>query len=160
MTKFKNSILAGLAFAVLFGSYLAFVYDLRFALIGGSIAGLLFGLCIHLFTNSKTVQRQTEINESGETIIHSGPANHFVGMEAVGGKLYLLADKLVFQSHGFNVQNHRLEITMDRIREVGFHNMMGIIPTGMIVKTSDGGTEKFVLSKRSVWKTKIEEQRK
>jgi hypothetical protein len=157
MTEIKNSVLAGLAFALLFGLFLAVRVDSHFALIAGPISGLVFGTALYFFVTSKTVKNQTQIkNLDGNPILHSGGANHFVKHEAVGGKLYLLTDKLQFQSHGFNIQNHGQIIDLRQIKEVNFYNTLGLVPNGLAVTTLDGQIEKFVVSNRRLWKEKIE----
>jgi hypothetical protein len=157
MTEIRNSILAGLAFGLLFGLFLAFRYDINYALIAGPISGLIFGAVLYFFVTSKTVKRQTQIeNIDNKAIIHSGGANHFINGEAVGGKLYLLIDKLQFQSHGFNIQNHGLTIDIEQIKEVSVYNTLGLVPNGLAITTLGGQKEKFVVSGRRLWKEKIE----
>ena len=160
MTKIKNSILAGIAFGLLFGTFQAFMYGINTAIISGPISGLLFGILIHLFVNSKAVKRQTQIETNdGESIIHSGGVNHLKNSEGVGGKLYLLTDKLQFKSHSFNLQNHELAIYIDQIKDITFYNNLGIVPNGLAISLKDGRQEKFVVSGRQLWKTEIEKLR-
>jgi hypothetical protein len=98
-----------------------------------------------------------QIKTLGEqTIIHSGKANHFKNIEAVGGNLYLFADKLRFKSHSINIQNHELIINLNQIKEVSFFNSLGLVPNGLAIKTIDGKTEKFVVNGRKVWKNEID----
>jgi len=157
MTKIRNSILAGLAFGLLFGLFLAIPFDINYTLIAAPISGLAFGVTLYFFLTSKTVKRQTQIQiADGEKIIHSGGANHFINGEAVGGKLYLLSDKLQFQSHGFNIQNHGQTINLKQIKEVGFYNTLGLVPNGLAITTCDGQREKFVVNGRKRWKEQIE----
>ena len=157
MTEIKNSILAGLIFGLVFGLFQAFYRDINYALIVGPISGLLFGITIYFFVTSKTVKRQTQIeNSDGKPIVRSGGANHFINCEAVGGKLYLLTDKLQFQSHGFNIQNHGLIIEIEQIKDVSFFNTLGLIPNGLVITTLNGKKEKFVVSNRRLWKEEIE----
>ncbi|WEK20673.1 MAG: hypothetical protein P0Y49_05915 [Candidatus Pedobacter colombiensis] len=157
MAQIKNSIFAALLFGLLFGLYSAFTSNAHNALIAGPISGLAFGIATYLFTTSKTVKRQTQIKiSSGETIIYSGGANHFINGEAVGGKLYLLANKIQFQSHGFNFQNHGLIIDLQKVKNVTFYNTLGLVPNGLAISTTDGQTEKFVVSGRQLWKDEIE----
>lgn len=157
MTRIKNTILAGLAFGLLFGAFFVFLFGADHALITASIAALLFGAGMYFFVTSKTVKRQTQIEDSdGRVIVHSGDANHFMKGEAVGGKLYLLTDKLQFQSHKFNIQNHRLIIEIEQIKEVGFYNTLGFVPNGLAIITMGGQTEKFVVNGRRHWKEEIE----
>src|SRR5690606_33904382 len=157
MTEIKNSILAGLAFGLLFGIFLAVRFNTNYAFIGGPISGLAFGTALYFFVTSKTVKKQTQIeNLEGKTIIRSGGANHFINGEAVGGKLYLFTDKLQFQSHGFNIQNHGQIIHLEEIKEVNFCNTLGLIPNGLAITTHTGQTEKFVVGGRRLWNDEIE----
>lgn len=157
MTEIRNSMMAGLAFGVLLGFFLSLLYDIKLAFIAGVISGLAFGIIIYFFITSKTVKKQTEIdNADGNTVIRSGGANHFIKGEAVGGKLYLLTDKLQFKSHGFNTQNHELVIDLKYIKEVSFYYTLGLIPNGLAIKKHDGQTEKFVVNGRRNWKEEIE----
>jgi hypothetical protein len=156
-TELKNSIYAGLAFSVGFGIFQLISYNIERALIVGPISGVIFGVAIYFFTTSKTVKSQTQVeNPDGTSILHSGGANHFKKGEAVGGKLYLMSDKIQFQSHSFNIQNHSLIIEMKDIKEVVFFNSLGIVPNGLKIITKDGNTEKFVVNGRKTWKSEIE----
>jgi hypothetical protein len=153
----KPFFLGGLAFTVLFGAYLGAMHGFSLAIIEAPIAGILFGLAIYVFTKSKTVKQQTALrNSADKEILHSGLANHFKGLEACGGRLYLLANELEFQSHSFNIQNHSLSLPLDQIKKLSFYNTLGIIPNGMAIETKFGTTEKFVLQDRKRWKTEIE----
>ncbi|MCU4164308.1 hypothetical protein [Carboxylicivirga caseinilyticus] len=157
MTDIKNSAIAGIVFGVLFGTFLGLFFDIKTGIIFGLISGLIFGVTIYLFITSKTVKKQTQIAITEDTeIIHSGGANHLKNGEGVGGKLYLLKDNLQFKSHQFNVQNHSLSIDLKDITEISFYNSLGIIPNGLIVHTSNGIHEKFVVNGRRIWKEEIE----
>lgn len=102
------------------------------------ISGLAFGLVL------------------GLSIIRSGGANHFLNGEAVGGKLYLLADKIQFKSHGFNIQNHGQIINIEENKEVKYRNILGLFPTGLAITTYDGKTERYVVGERRLWKEAID----
>lgn len=90
-----------------------------------------------------------------QPIIHAGRANHFRNGEAVGGKLYLLTDKLHFKSHKFNFQNHEYVMKLREIKEVGYFNTLGIISNGLYITTNEK-TEKFIVENRQLWFEEIE----
>jgi hypothetical protein len=160
MTNIKSSILVGLGFGFLLGLFQAISYDISHALIAGPISGFLFRIAIYFFVTSKTVKQQTQIENSEEkSIIRSRGANHFIGGEAVGGKLYLLTDKLQFQSHKFNLQNHGLIIKTEQIKEISFCNTLGFIPNGLSITTLHEKKERFVVEGRKLWKKEIEKLR-
>lgn len=157
MTEKRNSILAGVTFGLLFGLFLAFRSEMEDAFIAGPISGFAFGFGVYFFMTAKPVKQQTQIeHKDGEPVIRSGGANRFKNLEAVGGKLYVIQDKLQFQSHNFNVQNHGKVINLNQIKEVEVYNTFGMIPNGLKIKKHDGQIEKFVVSDRRIWKEEIE----
>ncbi|MDR3219881.1 MAG: hypothetical protein LBU22_13070 [Dysgonamonadaceae bacterium] len=158
MENVKAVILPGIVFGVLMGIFYVFQSGvITTAIISGVISGLLFGIGMYFFTVSKTLKRQAQIKiAEGEDLIFSGAANHFVNREGVGGQLYLLSNKIQFQSHNFNIQPHGLVIEIKQIKKVAFYNILGIIPTGISIYTKDGKQEKFVVNNRKIWKENIE----
>jgi len=157
MKEIKSAILAGVFFGILCGTFLAFRTSINYALIAGPISGLFFGVTIYFFATSKIVKQQTQIEvPDGISILYSDGANHFKNGEGVGGKLYLLTDRLQFQSHNFNIQNHGLTIDIGQIKDVSLCNIFGLVPTGLAITTLDGKKEKFVVGSRKVWKKEIE----
>ena len=89
MEKIRNSILAGLAFGILFGVFLAVLFGINYALIAGPISGFAFGIMLYFFLASKTVNRQTQIQTAdGEKVIHSGGTNHFINGELVENSIF------------------------------------------------------------------------
>lgn len=160
MAEIKNSILAGIFFGISMGVVFTLMYDSKYGIVSGIISGLLFGIAIYLFITSKAVQSQTQIeNIEGQKIIYSGGANHFVNKEAVGGKLYLLTDRVQFKSHNFNIQNHSQTILLNDIKEIGFCYTLGIVPNGLFITTSSS-IERYVVNNRRIWKDKIEIQKR
>ena len=157
MTEIKKSILAGLAFGLLFGFFFAIRFSYEQAIYVGPISGLLFGIAIYFFSTSRAVKLQTEIEtDNGDKIIRSGAANHFKNGEAVGGRLYLLTDKLQFKSHNFNISNHEQKIDLEQIQKINFFNTLGLIPNGIEIQTRDFQVEKFVVDGRKQWREEIE----
>lgn len=157
MKEIKKSILAGFAFGLLFGLFFALRFSVEQAIYVGPISGLVFGIIIYFFVTSNAVKLQTQIeNENEATIIRSGGANQFRNGEVVGGKLYLLPDKLQFKSHNFNIQNHELKIDLEQIQQMRFFNTLGLIPNGFEIQTVNGQIEKFVVDGRKQWRDEIE----
>jgi len=158
----KVGLFSGLFFCLFFGIALTFFYDLHAALIMGPISGLIFGLfmglILYFFSKSKKVNDQTKLEGVDESeIIYAGAANHFIKREAVGGKLYLLNESLIFKSHNLNIQNHTLPIEINNIDELTFFNPLGMVKNGLKITLKDGSTEKFVVNNRDIWKRYIEQ---
>ena len=115
-------------------------------LIGGVVSGFLFGWLIGLFANLRFVARTTKIEtEPGETILLETLANHFKGIEGVGGKLYLTNRRLIFKSHKLNLQNHQLSINLADIKSYDSYKILGVVNNGLSVTTVNGSTEKFAV---------------
>jgi phosphate/sulfate permease len=152
MGKYRNLIIAGAIFTAVQFIYFGFTIGLIGALIFAPVSGLLFGLVLYLFSKSKRIQNQTQILiDDNQKIIKYGAANHFKNAEAVGGRLYLLNDRLTFKSHKLNLQNHELEIPLKHIEKVSTFNSLGIIPNGIVIKTIDSQNFKFVVTGRKEW---------
>ena len=124
--------------------------------IGGGIAGLLFGWITGKFIGSRFVDKTTQIDTfQDEKILFQSPANHFKDIEGVGGKLYLTNQRLVFKSHKHNIQNLYLSLNLPDIEEANQYNILGLIKTGLSIKTNQQKTQKFVVEKPNAWINQI-----
>lgn len=125
-------------------------------IIPGIISGVLFGLFIGWFVTSKTITTATKIELlPGEEITFQTAANHFKGLEGVGGKLYLTNQRLVFKSHQLNIQKHEISIPLSDISVVARYKTMGIVNNGLSV-TTVSKTEKFVVDSPKIWLVKLQ----
>jgi hypothetical protein len=126
------------------------------SVITGAASGLLFVWLLGVFLKLKPVREAAQVVlEEEERILYQSPANHFVGMEAVGGMLTLTNQRLLFKSHRFNIQNHLRSINLSAIKVVDTYKNLGMINNGLIVTTDTNHTEKFVVSELSEWVTKL-----
>lgn len=89
-------------------------------------------------------------------IVYNGNANCFLDGVAIGGRLYLSQDKLIFRSHALNMVDHNVEVPLKGIAHTKTYNVSGWAPTGLEILLKDGRNEKFVVNKRSVWISNIE----
>lgn len=101
---------------------------------------------------------------SDETLLREGAANLQRGVETVGGQLRLTDRRLLFTSHGFNVQNGSTSITLADIVQVRpcwtrLLNLVPVFPNSLAVETRDGGRHCFVLYRRGAWADAITAQR-
>jgi len=160
----RSVLLGGLAFGLAMG--------FLFGLVTGSVAqgirtGLLcgvgFGLAMRWFLNQAMSTNRFELGgqaagfAEGETIVHSGPANHFKGAEAVGGKLFLTPTRLRFRSHSMNVQTHDESYPLGDIIAVDPVRTLGLVPNGLRVQLRDGRSERFVVGGRAQWVARLRE---
>jgi hypothetical protein len=93
--------------------------------------------------------------DSDETVVHYGPANHFKGIESVGGKLFLTNKRLRFRSHKFNAQTHDESYPIEAISAAEPARTLGIVPNGVLVHLRDGRRERFVVGGRTEWVTHL-----
>jgi hypothetical protein len=163
----KTTALAGLPFGlcmgVFFGAMLQLVHPLPLAhptgmltgLAVGLASGLLFGLLLAGFVESQRASfMQEDPCANGERLLKQGAANHFRGAEAVGGWLALTDRRLLFRSHGFNIQTHRLSIPLRELVAVEACTTCWIIPNGLRVVTAEG-IDQFVVEERRNWVQEI-----
>lgn len=99
----------------------------------------------------------------GESMVKEGPANLQRGIEAVGGKLSLTDQRLVFESHALNVQTGATEIELANVTgtETCWTKFLGLVPiapNSLAVRTEGGEDYRFVLWGRDSWITAIEGQ--
>src|SRR6185437_2116227 len=169
-TKIRTGLFFGIAMAIFFilqnlltHSNLTtkdVVITIVSGLFGGALSGLLFGWLVGLFANSKRVTKDTKIDtEANETILFDTGANHFKGAEAVGGRLYLTDKRLVFKSHKFNIQNHKLSINLSDIEKVDRYKTLGLVNNGLSVTTTGNKIEKFVVQQPDKWFSQLIEKK-
>ena len=67
---------------------------------------------------------------------------------SVGGTLYLLTDKLVFQTNAINyIKRHEYSIGVNHIKEVNFGTKMNALEI-----TTTYRVEEFIVNNRQIWK--------
>ncbi len=87
-----------------------------------------------------------------EKIIFEDGANLFRGKWiAVGGKLFLTEERLIFNSHKYNFQNGQTSIDLRSIKEINEKKTSGIIDNGMRIITKDNSKFDFVVNGRNEW---------
>ena len=87
----------------------------------------------------------------GEIIEIEGPANLLLGMEAIGGKLFLTNKKIIFKSHKVNIQRGQTEIHYEKVIELLKRKTRKLFDNGIRIKTNDGATFDFVVNERDKW---------
>ncbi len=100
----------------------------------------------------------------GESLLKQSKANFQRGIETVGGHLYLTTQRLIFESHRFNVQAGATAIDLREVTGVqkGWTKFLGVLPifpNAIVVATSDGRQHEVVCSKRGDWLAAIETAR-
>jgi hypothetical protein len=158
----RQAILSGLAFGAAMGAMFGFMSgDALYGAVGGALSGVAFGLAIKKFVEISMSSPRLEVDgrsaefDPGEVVLHHGPANHFKGIEGVGGKLFLTDRRLRFRSHVVNIQTHDESYPLDEIVAVEAVSTMGIVPNGVLVQLRDGRRERFVVVGRAQWVARL-----
>ena len=165
----KLSILCGLLFGTFMGAFWLLLgmffmspgTSLVNAIYQGVFCGVFFGIFFPIGMKffvkyqSRKFQEENESWLQGMTVLYSDSANHFMGVEGVGGHLILTPDVLIFKSHKYNIQNHSLEIPLEQCVNITTINYCYLVPKGMQIETTGGKTEKFVVNNRKFWIEKI-----
>ena len=96
-----------------------------------------------------------------ETILKEGAANLQKGIEAVGGRLALTNQRLIFSSHSMNVQGGVTALELSEIRSchpcwTKFLNLIPLLPNSLAVVAKSGKEYRFVLFERTAWAAAID----
>jgi len=83
-------------------------------------------------------------NTLPEQLLLDTPANMWRGAEAVGGRLHVTNQRVVFKSHSFNVQTGETHIPLADIQSVSPVNTLGIVPNGLKIALKSGVEFRFV----------------
>jgi hypothetical protein len=164
MKTFKIALSFGLPWSVSMLIFKAFTGELLtwgicvLTLAAGIIAGLLFALSMKLLV--KRLHNTINVHvEDDEQILKEAGANHFKGLEGVGGKLVLTDKRLIFKSHKYNVQNHQDTYGLDQIDTVLKTKTLNIISNGLTIGLRDQRRERFVIDRPEEWVKCIERQK-
>ena len=86
--------------------------------------------------------------QKNEEILADRVANLFRGIGAVGGRIKITNQRLIFEPHALNIQKQILEVPLNQIKEVSPRNTLLLIPNGILVKLVSGQEYKLVVWKR------------
>lgn len=160
---FHHVVLAGLVFGIAMGVVLFVTTGSGYyGFHGGFFSGAAFGWALAKMLKvsaprpeAPALDPRAADCDDGEVVLMHGPANHFKGIEAVGGRLLLTNRRLRFRSHAFNIQKHDESYPLEAIRRVEPARSLGIIPNALLVSMADGRRERFVCIRRTEWVSRI-----
>ncbi len=100
-----------------------------------------------------------------ETLVRKGFANLQRGIETVGGHINLTSQRVIFESHVFNVQRGSTIVPLDQITGVTkcwtlFLNKIPLLPNSIAIATTDGTEQRLVLYSRQAWIDATDGQRR
>ena len=160
--KPPHVLLAGLVFGAGLGAFLFLqTGSAYYGFHGGFFAGAVFAFAMAKisktsFAAPRPLPSAEEAGcDAGEAIVFAGAANHFKGIESVGGRLFLTDRRLRFRSHRFNVQAHDESYALGDITHVEPSRTLGFVPNGLLVHLKDGRRERFVVADRATWLARL-----
>ena len=125
---------------------------------GGAVSGILYAVLLRLISRSRYFKLQVRFEMlPDESILFESGANHFVGAEAVGGKLFLTNQRLVFKSHSWNFQNHQFVIRSSDLQGYNRFKPLGVANNGLEMLLAAGTSEKFVVEDLERWVKHLDE---
>lgn len=153
----KSWLPMALIYGLNFGLFLSVLTrSLAVGLPIGLAVGCLFAAFMSEFVSSQTRKFAASQPDFGaEAVVHSGPANHFKGLESVGGHLWLTNGRLHFRSHKVNLQNHEWSAPLSDIVSAPATKTLGIIPNGLSVRLASGEEHRFVVNNNTRWAAEI-----
>jgi hypothetical protein len=80
-----------------------------------------------------------------EKLLMQSNANHFKGIEAVGGMLFITNLRVIYKSHKVNFQNHLFEVNIADIVSYEKCKTFGVIENGILLSLTNGTKERFVV---------------
>jgi hypothetical protein len=154
--KIVYSIATGLLFAVTMFVYLSITSKKDIAIVVSIFVFIITPFIAYFKIFSKIDFGGKFLKIDKERIIYSGLSNFFLHKLPVGGRLYLLDDKLIFQTNLINfMKRHQEIIFLNEILNVGLDDSMR---NRIFIKTNNSEVKKFVVYKKELWKQKVENQ--
>lgn len=158
-------VIAGLVFGVGMGVFFGFTSGRWLhGLVLGGCAGALFAAIMAFFVSrsargDRALFGEVEPIPPDEAVLHDGAANHFKGLEGVGGKLHLTSRRLRFVAHKLNVQVHDTSWPLEEIERAETSRTLFVIPNGLRLTLKDGRRERFVVYGNRAWVEAIDQAR-
>jgi hypothetical protein len=156
--KISFKTVAGLAipFAILMIAFRSFMTGRLAApvIFTGLISGLLFGLTFTIFVNffkAKVLKNIIVELHPNEKVVMENGANHFKGVEGVGGKLVLTDKRLIFKSHPMNVQNHESSFDLTEIKNLSATKTLKVLKNGLKLDLANNESHRFIVDDPSAW---------
>jgi len=122
-------------------------------LVKGLLFGLFFSFVFYFFIKKMTKGILLKLDlplEEGETLEAYGVANLFLSGQAIGGKLGITQDYLLFHSHKFNFTKKTVRIAFAEMQSIKPCRTLGVIDNGLKVKLADQEC-RFVVNDRAKW---------
>ena len=149
--RLRIALNTGVPFGIIMGAEFSVSAGWRIGVPMGLVSGVLFGLGLAVFMAYVTPKRGELSVPDGERLLKDGPANRFVGVEGVGGWLYLTNAAIRFRPHSFNIQKQEFALPLEAIASAVTSRTLGLIPNGLVLSTTASVNERFVVEGSKDW---------
>lgn len=152
-----NFVIAWLGWGIPMGLLCSVMFmSLLKGLILGLMGGVFFAGVMTIFTQI-LFKRKDKLREryglKGE-VLYDGAANHMVGKNAIGGWIFLMADRFCFASHAINVVVGVWSIPYSEIADVTKGKMIRSIA----IHSKNGEVDEFVVNNCNEWITILKDK--
>ncbi|OYQ34427.1 hypothetical protein CHU92_11790 [Flavobacterium cyanobacteriorum] len=143
-----------LAFAAVAASYATLHFTaMDISLPTGIFCATLLALYIGVSSHKKQRAARTSLKKSSE-VVYKGTAYRYIDEETEKGTLYLLEDKLVFQSARFRAKQETV-IALEEVKDVSFSKTYNSIDRRIVI-TTESGKQSFLVKGNQLWIDVIE----
>ncbi len=156
MNNFQRFLLAPIIYTVFMFVFFWFEYDPVKAILGGLMAGLMFGIFYYFYETHRMKKQLRKDGLDKEQVKYFNAANYVVKKDSQGGRLYLLSDRLVFKFHKPKTADAQKEIPLEQIQLVETDMSKGLLFKGLGIKTNSGELLDFRIFAPKKWKAEIE----
>ena len=160
----KQRIIQMVFTALFYGLVLYFIdktQNIKSIIFQAVFFGIFFNLLFPWLLNKMFGKRIDTIKPdllNDETVEEEIFANLFRGLEAIGGKIFLTNQRLIFKSHSFNFQKGQTNINYIDIDSVGKRKSAKLIDNGIRIITKQGAKYDFVVNDRNIELQKIQQK--
>lgn len=153
----RIALVLALFFGIPMGAYVSwktgrFVVGVPTGIAVGILFGFTFTWRMKAFTRRQISRFRSQPPNFGmERILMEGPANHFQGVEGVGGYLWVTDARIHFSSHSLNIQNHTWSVSLTEVTGVQAVQTLGFIDNGLWIIHGTGEKERFIVNNSTRW---------
>lgn len=156
MKNFQRFFLAPLIYTLFMFVFFLFQYGPIKSILGGIIAGLMFGIFYYFYQTNRMKKQLTKDGLDKEQVKLFNGANYVTKNDSQAVRLYLLSDRLVFIFHKPKTADAQKEIPLEQIQLVETDMSKGLFFKGLSIRLNSGELVDFRIFAPKKWKAEIE----
>lgn len=124
------------------------------------LSAVLCFAALNFFFRKTSQKSKPEIHrynlKNSKDVVYEGAANYFHNTKQIAGYMYLLRDRLVFQSRSYKMTlKHEVVLELNDIKEVSFAKTNHLLDKIIVIVTKTGD-ERFLVKGHQLWIDEIE----